>query len=707
MLAEETEKHLSRETLLRLMSPAQESPSVTPGATHRPWCRLWFALAGIAAIASTSVDAILLQAKHSLFTGGFLIPDHLKGPMDVMAFVAASLVADAGVTFPMVAFALWVCTAARLNAKPSALTVVVVSVAPLMLTDFLWYEIHRYLGDAFSFLLSYEVAARSPAELIATALPHLIAPLFLLLGTSGLIVFSVWFFKRYLAGKWTALPQPPSLRRLGLQVGAVTVLALLLTCATQFRDDAVATGIRLKPSGQFFCSLGDYISDLDRDGYGIVKRPFDPAPLDPHVFPYAVEIPGNGIDENNVGGDLPKEWPPYREGPSRVAEWKYRPNVILVVLESFRADLIDATYQGKPITPVLNQLKHDGVSAELAFSHNGYTVPSRYNIFSGSLAHSRGSTTLIDDFKTNGYQVASFSAEDANFGEKEFDFGFARADVHYDAQVEPNLRYSLFATPGSIALPYNIIVDRFSAFLEHRRDDRPLFVHLNFQDTHFPYHHSGIRPLINSAALSRTAIGPDRAADLWATYANAAANVDMAIGQVLAAAKRFLGDPAPGIIVTSDHAEALYDDGFLGHGQWIDDLQTRVPLVVANLPMVIEQPFGHAELRDAIWHALESAPQAVVLPVLRENAQKTVFQHLGPIERPQQIAFRRLTGRLTYDFRTNLVQLPNAEWTRPDDLTEDGSQAFRRLVHSWEAMIVSMHAADAQRGVLNGSSTGN
>jgi hypothetical protein len=187
-------------------------------------------------------------------------------------------------------------------------------------------------------------------------------------------------------------------------------------------------------------------------------------------------------------------------------------------------------------------------------------------------------------------------------------------------------------------------------------------------------------------------IGPDRAADLWATYANTAANIDMAIGQVLAVAKRLLGGPAPGIIVTSDHGEALYEDGFLGHGQAIDDLQTRVPLIVANLPMVVEQPCGHAELRDTLWRALETEPGSTVSPVLRENKEKNVFQYLGSIERPQQIAFRSPTGRLIYDFRTNLVQFPNVGWKRPDDLTEVELRAFLELVHSWEAMVVSMHA---------------
>ena len=38
--------------------------------------------------------------------------------------------------------------------------------------------------------------------------------------------------------------------------------------------------------------------------------------------------------------------------------------------------------------------------------------------------------------------------------------------------------------------------------------------------------------------------------------------------------------------------ESLYDDGFLGHGIAINDIQTRIPLIVANLPVAVAQPFG-------------------------------------------------------------------------------------------------------------------
>ena len=65
--------------------------------------------------------------------------------------------------------------------------------------------------------------------------------------------------------------------------------------------------------------------------------------------------------------------------------------------------------------------------------------------------------------------------------------------------------------------------------------------------------------------------------------------------------KEFIG-LAPGLVQLPDHGfrlyiESLFDESFLGHGYALNDAQTRIPLVVANLPVTIEEPFGQIDLR--------------------------------------------------------------------------------------------------------------
>jgi hypothetical protein len=175
---------------------------------------------------------------------------------------------------------------------------------------------------------------------------------------------------------------------------------------------------------------------------------------------------------------------------------------------------------------------------------------------------------------------------------------------------------------------------------------------------------------------------------------NTAANIDRAIGDLLAAVRTARGGE-PAVIVTADHGESLFDEGFLGHGYVLNDVQTRVPLVVAGLPMVIEEPFGQQDLRAAIGAALRTAAEQPALPRVVRAGDREVFQYLGRLHRPRQIAFLRTGGRTMYDFRTGRVQLAGGTWQAPGDLAGEARAEFLRLVHHWERLLLMRRAPAA------------
>jgi hypothetical protein len=338
----------------------------------------------------------------------------------------------------------------------------------------------------------------------------------------------------------------------------------------------------------------------------------------------------------------------------------------------------------------------DGLAARgiapLAYSHNGYTVQSRRHIFSGSTADIRGHATLIDDFRQQGYEVAYFSGQDESFGGPQQGVGFERADVAFDARADRDRRYSDFSTAGSLAVPYSIVLERIGEFLDARRSSKPVFLYVNFHDTHFPYHHRGIQPLISSSIVPQSRIAPERADQVRAMYMNTTSNIDRAIGDILERVRKGLGRE-PGVIVLSDHGESLFDEVFLGHGYTLNDAQTRVPLVVTGLPLVIEEPFAQADLRDAIGTALSRPLEPNARPTLTRSRTRTVFQYLGLIPRPAQIALTGIDGRITYDFRERRVRLGSEEWRRPEDLNHEERSAFLHLVHTWERMMLARREA--------------
>jgi arylsulfatase A-like enzyme len=240
-----------------------------------------------------------------------------------------------------------------------------------------------------------------------------------------------------------------------------------------------------------------------------------------------------------------------------------------------------------------------------------------------------------------------------------------------------------------------VLTDRIVAFLKKRSNERPLFLYVNFHDTHFPYHHARIRPLLTMSVLARADIVPERPDALRAMYLNTASNVDDAIGEVLAQVRTSL-TREPGVVVLADHGESLFDEGFLGHGYALNDAQTRIPLIVANLPMTIEEPFGQSDLRNAMGEALDNDPTTTAAPVLKQDSSRKVFQYLGTFDRPRQIALTGIDGRVLYDFRTRLARVGRGPWRWPEDLGAAEKPEFVRLVHLWERMILARNAASSE-----------
>jgi arylsulfatase A-like enzyme len=657
-----------------------------------PGRRLWLRGTIVAACVATTLDAALLQQKKSFFTGGFLAANHASTAPEATAFIVASLLVDASLLGLLALTLLWATTRLRLTHHARLLLVVGGALAPLVIWNFINYSLLSYLGDAFDLELMFDLTGRQVSEMLAVASPHLVLPGLLSVGAVSGVGAAVWAVNRL--GNRAHRERGRVSRRTAVGAAALFVAGFLAAAVAGATSDTLEDGLRRKPVGNTYTRLTAAITDFDGDGYGIGGRLSDPAPFDSAIYPYALDIPGNGIDENGVGGDLPSAEPAYVERTAPTTPWPHRPNVVLIVLESFRADVVGRQLNGHPVTPVLDGLAREGVSSSRAYSHNGYTVQSRYHLFTGSLVGLRQDGSILDDFKRNGYETAYFSAQDESFGGPAAGVGFERADVSYDARQDRDRRYSTFTTAGSLAVSHRTLQERLDEFLASRDGSMPLFLYLNFHDTHFPYHHREIESLISTVSVAQRQITPSRREALFEMYLNTAANVDRAVGTALDAVARAVGGP-PAVIVTADHGESLFDEGFLGHGYAINDVQTRIPLIVRGLPMEIVEPFGQVDLRDTLLGAL-ARDDGETRPRLVRAAGKTVFQYLGNIHKPRQIAFHDGEGRIIYDFRDDRVVLPDGARLRQQAALEGpAAEPFLTLVHYWERMMLARAAGAA------------
>lgn len=642
----------------------------------------WIGLAGASIV--TLFEAYLLERKFGFFRGGYLAGYHLEGRADTAAFLLASLLSD----FLIVAFVsgavLYIAAHARLRRAAATCLAVGLAVGPIVVDNFIAYELLRYLGDELNLPLLIALTGGAPSELIAVSNAHAFLPA---MGIFTAIIVSgglVWAINRH--GPEAGLPSAPRLLNAPAMVGVYAIAAIVAICAIRVGSETMDFGMRRKSTGKIVGAVVAFATDVDRDGYGLFDRPPDPAPFNSVIRPYAIEIPGNGIDENGVGGDLPAG-PEYREEGPPPSAWTAKPHIVFVMLESIRGDVIGARFGDRPVTPVLDQLAARGLSFGRMYSHNGFTAQSRYHALVGSLANLRGRTNLLDDFRANGYEVAFFSAQDETFGGPAVTIPPASADVFFHAADMPEKRFTRFSTPGSLALPFDVLENQVREFLDRRQPGKPLFLYVNFQDSHFPYGHAGIQSLVSNVRLAESEIQPNALDALRAMYLNTLANVDAAVGRVLSRTEERLGT-TPAVIVTSDHGESLFEEGLLGHGYALNDAQTRIPLIVVGLPFTARTPMGQIDLRDAIGEAL--ARQDTSRPGrISPATDGRVFQYLGLIDVPSQIGFQLPDGRLVYDFRQNQVRVADGPWLNAGSIDAATSKMYLELVHYWERLVLA------------------
>ena len=663
--------------------PATTRPEPAAAAAAHSAAGVWLRGTAAAAIGITALDAALLQQKKAFFTGGFLTEIHVDGAAGAVAFLTTSLLVDAGVAGLIAVAILLAFSRLRLGRRARLVLAGAGALAPLVIWDFINYSLLTYLGDAFDLGLMFDLTGRDASEVFAVASSHLVVPAALTVAAAASLAGLVWTVDRF-AGSARRAPSTVS-RRLAAGAAALFAAALVLFGAATAASDTIEDGLRRKASGQLFIALTDVLTDFDGDGFGIGGRTSDPAPFDGAIYPYALDVPGNGVDENAVGGDLTAA-DAYVERAPGGGPWARRPDVVLFVLESFRAGSVGRTVAGRPVTPVMDALAAEGISSLAAFSHNGYTTQSRFHLLTGSLAGVGDGGSLVDDFRKQGYETAYFSAQDESFGGPALGVGFERADVRYDARQDRDRRYSTFTTAGSLAVPHDVLRQRIGEFLERRDARRPLFLYVNFHDTHFPYHHPGIEPLVADRTVPQARITPGNAGAVREMYDNTAANVDRALGATVEMVTASLGR-RPAVIVTADHGESLFEEGFLGHGYALNDVQTRIPLVVRGLPLEIAEPFGQADLRGAIDAALSRDwNDGTARPRVFSQPGKAVFQYLGNIHRPRQIGFATGRGRVIYDFRDRRVIEDDGREAR---VSSDVTGEALRLVHAWERMMLA------------------
>lgn len=631
-----------------------------------------------------AVETVLLALSTDYFQGGYNAL-YVSEPGTILAWVLGGLLLD----LTLVLGLWWVCTpllarVSRSHLEHFCLAGLLALVVPAGLAVAL-YRLHRTLGHLVNVSLLNVGSAGSSvgaASLVVDDLPSLVVLAVGLIATMG-VVLAIRLLSA-LARVEAADFAPPRARTTGLAFLACAVLATGFLQWSQASAAALHYGLGHTAGGRLLPLLLDRATDFDLDGHGLVSAPTDPAPFDSAIHPYAIDVPGNGVDENALGGDHPLGF--QLEGaPPQTAPPQATPHLLLIYLESFRADLIDRRLDGHEITPALNRLAAEGVRTERAYVHSPWTRPSRAQLFGGSLGHRAGQPTLIDDFAARGYRTGHFSGQDETYGGSIALLGADRADVLVHARDDLERRTSLSTVPVSLQVSWKTVLEHVFAFLDEADPDRPLFLYVNLVDSHFPYDHDEMDDILGVGRLDRSEIRADRPERVFAVYANSAANVDRAAGRLIERWRAFLGNRQGAILVTADHGQSFYETGALGHGQQVVEAQTRVPFILWGIGGTWPEPLGAADVRGLLARHLfvargEDFPRARFVP----DPERRIFHYLGSPAEPVRIAVRGVDGVVVHDFHQRQSWQLDASEQRSDAAPAEAD--LLRAIHTWEAL---------------------
>src|SRR5439155_12699307 len=244
------------------------------------------------------------------------------------------------------------------------------------------------------------------------------------------------------------------------------------------------------------------------------------------------------------------------------------PDILLITLDTTRADHLGAYGDRRAQTPRLDQLARDGVLFERAIAAAPITLPAHASLLTGIYPFTHGVRnngsfslrpavpTLTTVLHERGYVTAAFVSAfvlDRRYGLAQ---GF---DTYNDRFVRTDARGELERRGDETARAAGEWLNRVG------RDERPLFLWVHLYDPHDPYDPPP----------------PFREAFAGRPYDGEIAFADQAVGAIFDQYAR-LGRRVPPIVaVVGDHGESLGEHEEETHAMFVYESTLRVPLILS------------------------------------------------------------------------------------------------------------------------------
>ncbi|MGE3395944.1 MAG: sulfatase-like hydrolase/transferase, partial [Sphingomonas sp.] len=628
-------------------------------------------------------EMALAERKYALFGGGFGASQVLDTPGEIAAF-AVGVVACQALLLLLLYRLIRRLHGGKADGPLFHFNFLVLAGGGMIGAAAGKYQALAYFSDAMSFQIVRNLGGGSLTDALLFSLNEIGLAAIGLGGAAICYLGILWLLRR----RWrNAAPLADHWRPSRRQWAAMLVATPMILFGVNRIDDARSAVGRFN-SALAFGSVLHEATDFDRDGWSLFSFPVDRAPFDGALHPYALDVPGDGIDQDGFGGDFTFAGNS-EAGPPAAIPAERRRHVVLIVLESTRGDAIGMRIDGRPVAPNIEAMARSGSSARAAYSHVGFTTQSLQSLFSGQLAPHDSRQSLIRDFLANGYRVGVLSGQAEDFGDTANLTGMRLGEFFVDATTNREERAFSFAAQGSLAIDGRVQLREFDRRLGRPEQwRRPTFLYINLQSAHFPYSWPGMPRAFGGEPIPRGEISPANRDWLIRTYWNAIAYNDALIGAIRERLRRLgvLDDTL--IVVTADHGESLFDDGFLGHGHALNEQQTRIPFVLSDAGVTMPPAIGLSDMRGIVLRALGADAPGRNAPV---------FQYLGTLDRPGMIGWVGADGRrLIFNLNSEAVWTTGrGRWTRHADLHPASAErrAADGLIREWARQRWLRHLA--------------
>ncbi len=337
-------------------------------------------------------------------------------------------------------------------------------------------------------------------------------------------------------------------------------------------------------------------------------------------------------------------------------------NLLLISIDTLRADRLGSYGSPIPLTPNLDQLAKDGIRFDQVWTTAPITLPSHASLLTGLRPSRHGvldnspyplskeAPTLATILAEEGYAcsaVVGAAPLDQRFG---LDRGFQTYDGQFDSRP---------GDPRFSERTGEDVVSRARRILKQVDSERPFFLFVHFFDPHAPY-----------SPPSLFASGPGSDYDREVTF------VDHCVGNLLSILTSEGLAEETLIVFTADHGEGLSQHGEQTHAHLVHEATLRIPLIF-RLPQ-------NAQAGREIFEPISIVDVApTVLSLLGKSQDRFTLGHDGfdlssilldpktrpPMDRP--LYAESHYGNLRYNWAiTSAIRIGNFKWIDHGGRTE-------------------------------------